>query len=159
MSSRWWLAPVASLLAAGCASVPFGLEAPDVSVADVSFRGGNVFEQRIGLALRILNPNTRALEIEGVSFTVDVNRLQFARGVSDSPFTVPALGEKVVELSAVTSLHDVLRQIGAAGTARGLDYEISGRLQLGGYGALPFRKAGRIGLPDAPPARPPATRF
>lgn len=151
------LTTAALAVLAGCASVPYGLEAPAVSLADVRFEGGNLFEQRIGLALRITNPNRRALAIEGLNFTVELNGLQFARGVSDRAFTLPALGESVAEVSAVTTLHEVLRQIGVAGSAKGIEYNISGRLLLDGLGALPFKRSGRIGMPDAAP--PPRTVF
>lgn len=150
-------AALALSVLSACASVPYGIEPPEVSLADVSFKGGNLFEQRIGLALRITNPNRRALDVEGASFTVELNGKQFARGVSDQPFVVPALGERVVDVSAVTTLHEVLRQIGVAGSATGIEYAIAGKLMLGGYGALPFKRSGRIGLPDAVRGAPPTS--
>lgn len=139
-------------LGAGCASLPLGLEAPAVSVADIGYLGGNLFEQRFALSLRITNPNRMVLEIEGASFTVDVNGKQFARGVSDQPFSLPALGETVVELPATSSLHQLVEQFSSPGAAKGLEYRISGKLLLGGYGALPFRREGRIGMPGPLPA-------
>lgn len=141
-------AAVAGLLAAACASVPIGLEAPQVSLSDVSLQGGGLFEQRIGLVLRVVNPNRRALAIDGMSFDVELNGKKFAHGVSDRAVTIPGLGEALIDVTAVTSLGDVLRQLGAFGEHRGVAYRLSGKVLMSGFGSLPFERKGEVSLPD-----------
>ena len=138
---------------AGCGSVPYDVTAPAVSLADVGILGTNQYSQPIALALRISNPNPQALEIEGAHFTVAVNGRQFARSHSDQPFTLPPQSDMLVEFSAESTLREVLREIDIGGSAGGLHYEVSGELLLGGYGALPFHREGRIGSRLALPAQ------
>lgn len=139
---------VAAMVLVGCAGIPLGFEAPRVNLSDLHFVSGTLFEQRLALALRITNPNQRSIEIEGVRFTVDVNGRQFARGLSDTAFTLRPLGDTVVEVPVVTSLHEILAQIGRRHDPRGFEYRISGKLLLGGFGSLPFVREGRVVLPE-----------
>ncbi|MCB1895509.1 MAG: LEA type 2 family protein [Zoogloeaceae bacterium] len=139
------LAGVAVALAA-CGTLPIGLEPPEVSLADVRYAGGTLFEQRFRLDLRVINPNRRDLEIEGVSFTVELNGRRFARGVSDQAFVVAAHGEHVVTVHATTTLGQMLDQIGSPDDTRGLAYRVEGQVALGGFGSLPFASEGRVGI-------------
>ena len=75
-----------------------------MSLSDLSLQGGGLFEQRIGLVLRVVNPNRRELAIDGMSFELELNGKKFARGVSDRSLSIPGLGEAPVDVSAVTSL-------------------------------------------------------
>lgn len=141
-------AVAAALLTAGCASLPVGLDAPQVSLSDLSLQGGGLFEQRIGLVLRVVNPNRRELAIDGMSFELELNGKKFARGVSDRSLSIPGLGEALVDVSAVTSLGDVLRQLGSLGERRGIDYRLHGKVLMSGFGSLPFERKGELSLPD-----------
>ena len=136
---------------AACGTVPIGLEAPDVNLVDVRYAGGTLFEQRFELDLRVINPNRRELDVEGVSFTVELNGRRFARGVSDQAFVVAALGERVVTVPTTTTLPRMLDQLASPGGARGLGYRVEGHVALGGFGSLPFASEGRVGL-DGPAA-------
>lgn len=144
------LAVVAGVLAVtGCNGLPVGLERPAVTLADVRYVGGTLFEQHFEFDVRIRNPNAQPLEVEGTSFTIDLNGRQFARGVSDQAFSVPARGERVVTLPALSTLNQVIGQIANPGAAQGLGYALNGELALGGYGPLPFAGSGRVGQPGA----------
>ena len=152
-------AAAAVLLLGACASVPLGLDAPQVSLSDVSLQGGGLFEQRIGLVLRVVNPNRRELAIDGLTFDVELNGKKFAHGVSDKALTIPGLGEALIDVSAVTSLGDVLRQLGALGERRGIVYRLYGKVLMSGFGALPFERKGEVSLPDIPAKDGGASRF
>ena len=141
-------AAAAALLLGGCASLPVGLDAPQVSLTDVSLQGGGLFEQRIGLVLRVANPNRRELAIDGMSFELELNGKKFAHGVSDKSLSIPGLGEALVDVSAVTSLGDVLRQLGSLGDRRGIDYRLHGKVLMSGFGSLPFERKGEVSLPE-----------
>ncbi|MCB1956016.1 MAG: LEA type 2 family protein [Rhodocyclaceae bacterium] len=153
------LAMVAALAAGACSSLPVGLTPPEVALSDVRYLGGSLLEQRFEFELRISNPNRQPLEIEGTSFTVDLNGRQFARGVSDQAFTIPGYAERRIGLPAVATLNSLIGQIANPGAATGLDYAIEGHVHVGGYGTLPFARKGRVGLPDAEQAPPPRGRF
>ncbi len=148
---RVGLATVALGLA-GCASLPMDLTPPNVSLADVRYLGGTVFEHRFEFDLRIANPNASPLEVEGTSFTIDLNGRQFARGISDKAFTVPAHAERLVGLPAVATLNRLIGQIANPGAAQGVSYRLEGHLVVGGYGTLPFSRTGQVGAAEAPAA-------
>ena len=84
---------LAAAVLAGCASVR--LKQPEVSLSGVDIKEFGLFEQRLGLALRVVNPNATDLAIDGVEFEVEVNGQGFARGVSNKATTVPRLGEAI----------------------------------------------------------------
>jgi len=137
---------LAALLLAACSSLPLDLMPPEATLVDVRYVGGTIYEQRFEFDLRFLNPNRRALDVEGVSFTVDLNGRQFARGVSDHAFVVAGLGEHVATVSGVTTLTQLIGQIANPGAVIGVHYAIDGRIILGGYGTLPFASRGQVGV-------------
>lgn len=160
---RTALAFLLALLLAACAALPGRIEPPRVTLADVRPSQVGLLEQRFRLSLRIQNPNDLALPLEGLDFAVQINGKPFATGVSNRGVTVPALGEAVMEVDAVSNLGGILRQLadlegGAAG--RGLSYRVSGKVHVTGHGAVPFEHSGDLGLPalptpqQAPPASP-----
>jgi len=55
---------------AGCAGLFQHLEAPHVSLADVRLRDSTLFEQRYVLFLRIQNPNTFAIPVQGLQYNL-----------------------------------------------------------------------------------------
>lgn len=137
---------LAALLLAACASIPLDLSPPEATLVDVRYVGGTIYEQRFEFDLRFMNPNRRALDVEGLSFTVDLNGRQFARGVSDRVFVVPGLGEHVATVSAVTTLTQLIGQLANPGAVVGVSYAIDGRIVLGGFGSLPFSSKGQVGV-------------
>jgi LEA14-like dessication related protein len=140
----------AALLLGGCAGL--GLRTPTVSLADVRVIEAGLFEQRLGIKLRIINPNNDEIPVNGLTFEVDINGEPFAKGVSDRALTVPRLGEAVLDVTAVTGVAGIIRQI--QGLARGnidsISYRIKGRIITGttSFG-LDFDEMGRLEMPRA----------
>ncbi|MCA1804270.1 MAG: hypothetical protein LC646_02710, partial [Xanthomonadaceae bacterium] len=65
-----------------CAWLPQKPQAPRVSLVNVQLSSMELLEQRYGLTLRIQNPNDFALNIQGLDFEVELNRMPFASGVA-----------------------------------------------------------------------------
>ena len=148
-----------------CAGSRFRPLKPEVSVASIRLLDGNLLEQRFLLSLRVINPNSFEIPVEGLNFTLDLNGQPFARGVSNKPVTVPQLGEALLEVTATTGLAGLWRQLKGLGKGRDkLDYRLKGRLVTGTYGDLDFDKSGEV---DALKAlgepgggqKPPAEKF
>jgi LEA14-like dessication related protein len=99
------------LAAAGCASVS-SLEAPEVRVTSLQMLEPvpGSLEQRFAVGLRLVNPNNRAIAVDGLDFELDLNDRRLARGVTNNPFELPRLGEAETLVVVTTSLFDVLRQ-------------------------------------------------
>lgn len=137
------------LAAAGCASVS-SLEAPDVRVTSLQMLESppGSLEQRFAVGLRLINPNNRAISVDGLDFELDLNDRRLARGVTDSAFELPRLGEAETVVVVTTSVFDVLRQaLGAAGRRdAAMDYRLRGRLHLGSgfVRTIPFDHQGTL---------------
>ena len=147
----------------GCAGLRLGMQKPEVTVANIRLLDGNLLEQRFLLTLRVMNPNTSEIAIEGLTFKVDLNGQPFAKGVGNQPVVVPRLGEAMVDVTATTGLGGLLRQLKAFKGREKVDYRISGRLVTGNFGGIDFDQTGEVELPkglgEAGGAKGPAEKF
>jgi LEA14-like dessication related protein len=128
------------------------MQAPSVTVASIQVIEVGLLEQRFLFKLRLQNPNDLDISVKGVSFEVKINDEPFARGVSDKPITLPRLSEAVVDVSAVSDLSSLLRQIRALqeGNKRSASYHIKGRLFTGMPIDVHFENSGVVNLPVPP---------
>jgi hypothetical protein len=88
---------VAALLA-GCAGLGQLDKPPRVTLAGLEPVQVELLEQRFVAVLRVQNPNPVALPIDGLEYTLAINGSDFAEGVSSQRITVPAYGEKTLEV-------------------------------------------------------------
>lgn len=139
-----------AVLLGGCSGLDIR-QPPSVTLAGIEVIEANLFEQRLALKLRVLNPNNVEIPVNGLSFEVELNGEPFAKGVSDRAVRVPRLGEAVLEVTAVTGLAGILRQL--QGLSRGsndaLPYRIKGRLVIGSSLGIDFDERGRLEMPRA----------
>ncbi|MEE8242679.1 MAG: LEA type 2 family protein [candidate division NC10 bacterium] len=130
----------------GCAGTLHSeVEPPEVYLSDIAPVEIGLFEQRLRVELRILNPNDFALEVTGLDFQLDVNGIQLARGLSNEEITVPRLGESIVSVMTSTTVLDIVRQIENLSQQQEMSYEIRGRLYLGNtaVGSVPFERSAK----------------
>ena len=82
----------------------------------------------------------------------------FAKGVSNKAVTVPRLGEAVLDLSAVTTLNSVLKQLGdlARNGRDSVEYRVHGQFHGGGLNGVPFDSKRELRIADVRWCRPPA---
>lgn len=149
---RALLVLVAFALAA-CTGMPARVEPPSVTVSDVRMGTAGVFEQQFFVKLRIQNPNDNDLQIKGSSFELELNDQPFAKGVSAQSVTVPRFGSEFVEIEAVSSLGNIVRQAGVMTSDTGMEkfrYRIKGKLATRNAGPLPFDERGDLSLGGAP---------
>ncbi|MES9959687.1 MAG: LEA type 2 family protein [Sedimenticola sp.] len=138
-------------LLSGCAGLAQSQDSPRVTLTGIKMINMEIFEQRYGLTLRIQNPNPEPLQIDGMSFKVEINDRSFASGVSDKRVTVEGFGEAVLEVEVSSSLFDIVEQLRALEKREGdsLTYRIHGKIhQAGSPFALPFERKGVIGGPS-----------
>lgn len=150
---REFLLSAAILLLAGCDGLSLGLEAPKVSLADIRLVGGGLLEQHFLLTLRVFNPNDREIPVDSLSFQVELNGMEFARGASHRPVVLQPLGDTLVEVEGISNLASVLDQLrglkpGPDGSG-GIPYRIHGSLRSGSRGVIPFDRKGEVALPEA----------
>jgi LEA14-like dessication related protein len=121
------------------------VEPPEVYLSDIAPVEIGLFEQRLRVELRILNPNDFALEVTGLDFQLEVNGIHLARGLSNEEITVPRLGESIVSVMTSTTVLDIVRQIENLSQQQEMSYEIRGRLHLGNaaVGSVPFERSAK----------------
>lgn len=138
---------LASLLA-GCAGLRGLDKPPQITLVNLQPVQIQLFEQRYLATIRIQNPNPVALPIDGLEYAISINGSPFASGVSRQRVTVPAWGEKTLDLgvsSTLARLFDQIRRLRERGTA--IRYAISGSLGLqGSLGSVPFSHDGEVDL-------------
>ena len=121
---------------------------PEISLAGIELVGLGLVEQRFVLKLRIRNPNDIDLPVNALGFDVDVGGRHFAQGASDKPVVVPRQGDSILDVKVASSLGNVLKPLRDAQKAGkgGIDYRIYGRVELEGFGSLPFDRAAELPL-------------
>lgn len=133
-------------LLAGCAGLPPGAEPLSVTIADFGVGSASIFKQQFNLTLRVQNPNTDELRIDGIAFELEINDESFARGVGNQAVTVPRFGSSLIPVEAVSSLGGLLKQFEkfAAGSKPAFNYRIKGTLSIAGGTRVPFDRRGRF---------------
>jgi LEA14-like dessication related protein len=136
---------------AACSAFAPKLETPRLSVVDVQVQESGLWEQRLKVRMRVQNPNERALPIRGLSYKLEVAGQDFARGLTDAAFTVPALGEAEFDMNVTANMAAALvKLLGKRdeGLADAVDYRIVGKVSLseGVLRSIPFEERGTLKL-------------
>ena len=142
-----WIVLLAVLIS-GCASLFWMGEKPHVDIVNVTPKEMRLLEQTFLLELRIQNPTETDLDINGMSFELEINGQPFARGVSNQSLKVERLSTKVVEVDAYTGLVSILRQLSEAkkgSYASGFKYRLKGSIHTGAPSfRIPFDETGEF---------------
>lgn len=138
------------LVLPGCAAWVPQLETPQLSIVNVELLSTELWEQRLKLRLRVQNPNSRALPIQGLSYALAVMDQDVARGVSANSFTVPAFGEAEFDTLISANMAGTLLKLFARKNAVGdaVPYRIKGKISLseGWLRSIPFEDKGSFNL-------------
>jgi LEA14-like dessication related protein len=153
-----WIATALCLLTAfsslaGCSGLFRTLERPRINIANITAKETKLFEQVFDLELRIQNPNDLPLEINGLTFEMEVNDKRFATGVSNQIVMVDHLSSAVIHVEAITTLWGFLRQIAEYQQTRTprVAYRIKGSIYSGSPSVrLPFDDGGEFMVPIEP---------
>jgi len=152
MLPRLFLTIVIGLLAA-CVNNPIlnvmKTLSPKVTVADFRVLNMGILEQNYVLQLRIKNPNSFSLPIAGLNYKFDINDQEFANGTSNEAITIPATGEKLLNLKFTSNLMSIVEKWTDWATLfeHNFKYRISGGINLvTGVAPLPFEYKGEIPL-------------
>lgn len=139
---------LATLLLGACALAP-KFEAPQLSVMDVQVVGADLWQQRLKVRMHVQNPNDRALPIQGIVYTLEVEGQQFASGESAASFIVPPLGEAEFDMNVTTNLASTfIKLLGRAADTKTLAYHLTGKVSLsqGFLRSIPFEQRGTFNL-------------
>ena len=148
VSRRGVLLALTCLSVSGCAVLP-KFESPKLSVVSMKMQSADIFSQRLQVRMRVLNPNARELPIKGIEYRIEVDDAEFARGLTDTPFVVPAMGEAEFDVQVTANLASALTKfLSRRGSQDTLDYRLVGSVALssGFLRRIPFDERGSVKL-------------
>jgi LEA14-like dessication related protein len=137
-----------ALALSGCTLFVPKLQTPKLAIVDVEVLRANLLEQQLRVRMRVENPNDRSLPVQGLSYTIYLGGQQFATGVSDASFVVPALGTAEFNMDVTANAAGALFTILNQPRGQGIDYRMKGRVELshGWLRSIPFQESGTFAL-------------
>lgn len=133
----------------GCSSLGEFKEKPRVSIAGIQVTEANLFEQRYRLQLRVQNPNTVDLPINGLDYVVEINGKPFASGVSNRTMVIPRYGTSLIDVEGTSTLGALIKQLKDLDILREqtAQYVIKGTVRVSDRDVtLPFEHRGDVPL-------------
>jgi LEA14-like dessication related protein len=133
---------------AGCSLTP-KLEAPRLTLINVSMTSADIFNQQFLVRMHVQNPNDRDIPVDGIDYKLFLEGDSFAEGVSNKPFVIPALGETEFELPVRTNFVSSLgRLVSRLQGRKQVNYTIEGHVltKAGIFKKIPFRETGSMDL-------------
>ncbi len=136
----------------GCTGLFLSAERPRINIANIQPKDVKLLEQVFTMDLRIQNPSESAIDVKGLNFDLEINDMQFATGVSNQQMTIQPFTSQVIQVEAVTTLANLLRQVSqvqkSVDTAK-LKYRLKGTIHTGSaFARIPFDERGEIEAPQ-----------
>ena len=149
MKKYTWLGTLAAVALASCASLPTNLKTPEVSFVSLRAVEASVFEQKLEVRMKVHNPNSIELPVNGLDVDMELAGEPFARGVSARQFVVPANGEAEFDMNVTANAMNALLKI-AGDKSGAVEYRLKGKLstKIGLLRTIPFEESGRMPVSD-----------
>jgi len=118
-----------------CATVPSDFERPGVTVTSFKPVSSRNLSPEFEIILRVTNPNRTALELEGISYTIDLDGNEVMTGVANDLPVIDAYGEADVKLYATANLMGGLNFITSLMNQYKdqVEYEFNAKLDVGTF--------------------------
>jgi LEA14-like dessication related protein len=134
----------------GCSLFVPKLETPQLSVVSVELQKSDLWEQRMKVRMRVVNPNDRPIPVKGLTCALEVQGQELAHGVSGASFNVPALGEAEFDMNMTANMAGALIKLLGKGDSLGAEiaYRVTGKISLseGLLRSIPFEDRGKFKL-------------
>jgi len=114
----------------GACVTPQSVEPPRVQLQNVRLLKSVGLVQFVQVDLLVSNPNDFDIPLTGMDFTMKVNGVDFAQGLSNATVTVPRLGRATVPVEVTIKMLTVFNQIQAVSKRGTLDYRLTGKAYL-----------------------------
>ncbi|MCR9104740.1 MAG: LEA type 2 family protein [Gammaproteobacteria bacterium] len=134
-----------------CANVYQDMDPPKVSVDSFRALPSDGAAPRFEIKLRVINPNTTALDIAGVSYSIALLDRELITGVTNDVPLIEGYSEEVVTLEAGIQLFELLRLFTTLGAAADepLQYRFSAKIDF--KGLLPTQRVEDTGVINLQP--------
>ena len=125
---------LASLLTS-CAILERALEPPKLSLANIEILEASGFSIRMALYINVQNPNPVPLPINGLSYSLALNDIEFLSGVASDLEGVAAFSETQVRLEAGTNLLGLMGLASEilSGKTEQYEYRLDAKIGLSGF--------------------------
>ncbi|MBN7798426.1 LEA type 2 family protein [Parahaliea mediterranea] len=129
----------------GCASLMADMDPPVVNVDSVRSLPAGDGGPRFEITLRIANPNKQALDIAGISYSVDILDHSLVSGLTNEVPRIEPYSEQSVTLRAGVNMLQLLRLLADLGRQRNeaLDYRFAAKIDF--KGLLPTQRVEESG--------------
>lgn len=132
---------------ASCATLSPDFDPPKVSVDSVRSLPSEDVGPRFEIKLRVSNPNTQALNIAGISYTIELLGKELVSGVTSDVPVIEGYTEEVVTLEAGINMIQMLRllaDLGQGGTNMdALEYRFAAKIDFNGL--IPTQRVEEVG--------------
>ena len=119
---------------AGCASLAPEIDPPKISLVGLRSLPAHNGPPRFEIKLRVINPNKQALDIVGISYSIELLNKELITGVTNEIPSIAGYGEGVVILEAELQLVELLRLMASVGDTKSgpLAYRFSAKIDFKG---------------------------
>lgn len=138
-----------SVFLSACATLDPNYEEPTVTLSSFRALPSEGMIPAFEIGLRILNPNSQDLNLEGIVYTISLNGYELVKGVGKDFPVIEGYTESDVKLTASANLLAGMRFVQNMMQSQGgsFDYEFKAKLDLGGlYPSIKIRETGDINL-------------
>ncbi|HEY7638389.1 MAG TPA: LEA type 2 family protein [Steroidobacteraceae bacterium] len=132
-----------------CAALGPKIAVPRLTLVRVAMTSADIFNQQFLVRVHVENPNDRELPIRGIDYKLFLEGDSFAEGLSEKPFTVPALGETEFDMTVRTNFVSGLGRLVSRLNGRDqVQYVVEGKVltDLGMVKKIPFQETGTVHL-------------
>jgi hypothetical protein len=140
---------ILTVILGACATMSPDYEEPTVTLSSFRALPSEGMVPAFEIGLRIINPNSQALDLEGIVYTVSLEGYELVKGVGKDFPVIEGYSEGEVKLTASANLLAGIRFVGDMMQTKGdtLKYEFKAKLDLGGfYPSIKVRETGEINL-------------
>lgn len=134
-------------ISASCSALRPELEAPRLALVHVAMLSADIFNQQFLVRVNVQNPNDQDLKIKGLDYKLFLEGDGFAEGVTNKPFTIPALGETDFDMTVRTNfVSGVGRLLSRLNGRQQVNYSVEGVLltDIRFLKKIPFNETGSV---------------
>ena len=122
-------------LVQGCSTFGPRFEAPTINITSLELMESQGLSQRFKIGLLLTNPNSVALPVNGMSYTLSLNGFKLINGVSNEVPNIAAYSEVPITVEASTDLFAALRFLNSLTSQSSrelLQYQLNAKIDFEG---------------------------